>query len=127
MRLESAAKGASEISGEGKVNKVYGKYSRKYQGNKKNTQHLNRRETQPSNKDKTTSCFFCGLNGKRQDILTYAKLCPARSSVCSKCNTTGHYAKVCRKEPKEKPLNELQEAESIEDDASVSTTSTCSE
>ena len=29
MRLESAAKGASEISGEGKINRVYGKYSRK--------------------------------------------------------------------------------------------------
>ncbi len=89
MRLESAAKGASEISGEGKINKVYGKYSRKNQNN---------RRPDSSNKPKPTACFFCGLTGNKQDILIHAKQCTARSSVCTNCNRTGvitqRYAEV---------------------------------
>ena len=67
MRLESAAKGASEIGGEGNINSVYGKYSR---------ENPNKSKTGPSassNKNKQTSCFFCGITGTRQDIITHAK------------------------------------------------------
>ena len=80
MRLESAAKGASEISGEAKVNRV-GKYSLK--------------NAKKSGFKKQISCFHCGLNGPRQDILSHAKQCSAKTSVCSRCDVTGHAAKVC--------------------------------
>ena len=88
MRLESAAKGASEISGDSRVNRV-GKYSFK------NTK--NKDSTKAERTVRTASCFFCGISGPRHDILAHAKACPAKSSVCTKCNTRGHYAKVCSK------------------------------
>ena len=111
MRLESAAKGASEISGEGKINRVYGKYSRKNQ-NKKT-------DFQIPNKNKSTSCFFCGISGKRQDIIIHAKQCPAKSSICSKCNKTGHYSQVCKRGSKEKQVNEVQEAAPSDEETPV--------
>ena len=85
MRIESAFKGASEIAGDTRLNKIYGIYSRK---------NSKREETKPRNED--TSCYFCGITGKRRDILIHAKKCPARASVCSNCNLTGHYAKMIK-------------------------------
>ena len=85
MRIESAFKGASEIAGDTSLNKIYGIYSRK---------NSKREETKPRNED--TSCYFCGITGKRRDILIHAKKCPARASVCSNCNLTGHYAKMIK-------------------------------
>ena len=104
MRLESASKSASEISGDARINKIYGKYSRK------NPKMLNPKvEAKHTDKGKRTiTCYFCGLAGGKQDILIHAKKCPARSSVCSTCNATGHYAKVCRKEKKEQEINGVE-------------------
>ena len=96
MRLESAAKGASEISGDPRVNRV-GKYSFK------NTKKKD--STKPEKKERIAGCFFCGITGPRQDILAHAKLCPAKSSVCSKCSKKGHYAKVC---PGERSTKDVQ-------------------
>ena len=111
MRLESAAKSASEISGEGKINKVYGKYSRK---------NPNRKQSLPaSSKNKQTTCFFCGIAGRRQDILIHAKECPAKKSVCSKCDRTGHYATVCKSSTKHKAVNELTEESTPEEGEKV--------
>ena len=87
MRLESVAKGASEISGEMKINRV-GKYS--FKNSKKKGAH--------NSEGKSAACYFCGMAGPRQDILTHAKQCPAKSSLCSNCGKMGHYAKACKSE-----------------------------
>ena len=85
MRLESAAKGASEISGEHNVNKV-GKYSFK-----------NTKKKDAGRVEKKASCYTCGLAGSRNDIISHAKTCPAKLAVCSNCMISGHYAKVCQR------------------------------
>ena len=84
MRLESAAKGASEISGEVKLNRV-GKYSLKH--------------SKTSGGKKNISCYFCGLNGPRQEVLIHAKQCSAKTSICENCNKSGHSQKVCKEQP----------------------------
>lgn len=86
MRLESAAKGASEIAGDSRVNRVLGKYSLKNSKKKDRAKEL----------DEKASCFRCGLSGVRRDIVIHAKQCPAKTSTCSNCGKTGHLAKACK-------------------------------
>ena len=82
MHMESAAKGAAEISGEA-MNKL-GKYSFR------NMKDKNMKQT------KKVNCFFCGQLFDKQNITSHAKKCPARSNKCDNCGAIGHYAKVCR-------------------------------
>ena len=106
MRLESAAKGAAEITGEHKVNRI-GKYS--YKNSKKKD------VSKGDKKEKSLNCYFCGLAGLRHDIVTHAKQCPARSSVCTKCNITGHYAKVCRSERSVREMQPMDQEEAVDE------------
>ena len=84
MRLESASKGASEIAGDARVNRL-GKYSHK--------------AAKRSGGSKAIGCFYCGLKGPRQTILLHAKQCPAKSATCSRCNKAGHVDKACNEQP----------------------------
>ena len=85
MRLESVAKGASEIAEGHSVNKV-GKYSFK-----------NTKKTDAGRGNKKANCYTCGLTGARHDIISHAKTCPAKQAVCANCKTSRHYAKVCQR------------------------------
>ena len=87
MRLESASKGALEITGDHRVSRVLGKYSRK------NGMKGDKAKSGNSSK---VDCFHCGITGVRSDILTHAKSCPAKTAACSKCGKVGHSAKVCK-------------------------------
>ena len=69
MRIESAMKGASEITGDG-VNKL-GKYS--FKNITKNAQ--------TSSKD--VKCYRCGIECDRKDIPAHAKQCPAKATTCT--------------------------------------------
>ena len=51
----------------------------------------------------------------RHDIVTHAKQCPARSSVCTKCNITGHYAKVCRSERSVREMQPMDQDEAVDE------------
>ena len=104
MRLESAAKGASEIAGKHKVNRM-GKYSYKNSKNKE--------ASKGDKKEKPLNCYFCGMASLRHDIVTHARQCPARSSVCTKCNITGHYAKVCRSERSVSEIRPVDQEEAV--------------
>ena len=67
MRIESASKGASAISGDA-LNKL-GKYSIK--NAKKNAQYTS----------KKVNCFSCGISCERRDISAHARNCPAKSCL----------------------------------------------
>ena len=74
MTMESAAKGAAEIAGDGTLNKLLGKYSYRNikgkEGNKKLSQ-------------KKVNCFYCGISLYRNGITAHAAQCPAKSSKCT--------------------------------------------
>ena len=100
MRLESAAKSAAEITGDARLNRI-GSYS--YKQAKKGA----------SQKDEPASCYRCGYTATKKEVISHAKGCSARQATCSKCNKTGHYAKVC-KNPTE--VNEVSEIPDVEED-----------
>ena len=74
-RLESAAKGVAEITGELSVNKI-GKYS---------FRNINKQEsskdkyTRPDNKQNRVSCYFCGIS--TVNIRQHIQQCGAKSSM----------------------------------------------
>ena len=105
MRLESASKGAAEISGEQKLNKV-GKYSRKHQ------------KTTPKT-DQIISCYLFGYSATKREVVTHVKQCPAKKTVCSNCNKKGHLAKVCRSQPAVNEIKEPALEEQLSEDESV--------
>ena len=53
------------------------------------------------------------MAGLRHGIVTHARQCPARSSVCTKCNITGHYAKVCRSERSVSEIRPVDQEEAV--------------
>ena len=93
MRLESATKSASEISGEN-LNKL-GKYS--FKNTKKASSKA--RSNEPAN------CYRCGFSSSWKEVIAHAKTCPAKSSTCSKCNKVGHDSSVCRGEAQVNEVN----------------------
>ena len=93
MRLESATKSASEISGEN-LNKL-GKYS--FKNTKKASSKA--RSNEPAN------CYRCGFSSSWKEVIAHAKTCPAKSSTCSKCNKVGHNSSVCRGEAQVNEVN----------------------
>ena len=102
MRIESAAKGASEITGD-VINKL-GKYS--FKNTKKTAQAS----------AKKVKCFRCGIACDRKDIPVHAKQCPAKSSTCTNCKKAGHYAEVCRSA---KSVQEVSVENSEDDESSI--------
>ena len=105
MHMESAAKGASQIAGDGTLNKL-GKYSYK------NTKKKDYKVPLPPKK---VNCFYCGLAAERRDIATHSRQCPAKSATCTKCKKVGHTAKVCKSELdlQEISVGESEEEESV--------------
>ena len=104
MRLESASKGAAEISGELKLNKI-GKYSRKYQKGAVKA-------------DQSCQCYSCGYAATKKEVIAHAKQCPAKKSICTNCNKKGHLAKVCR-QPAVNEIKEPTMEEQLSEDESV--------
>lgn len=105
MRIESAAKGASEITGDAALNKI-GKYSFR------NTKKKESKAPTP----RKANCYFCGIALDRKDIPSHAKQCPAKNAVCSNCNKVGHYAKVCKSE---KSVHEVSLENSEDEESSI--------
>ena len=99
-RIESAFKGASEISGDSNVNKM-GKYSYSKIKNQKQSQ-----------KPKSFTCYFCGQTVSSMPIQKHVEQCHARSAKCAKYGKMGHFSKVCKSSKK---VNEVSK-EDVEDD-----------
>ena len=95
--MESAAKGALEIAGEGSSINRIGRYSMK--GIKNNTASTRK-----------VNCYFCGMSVNSQDITKHAR------STNNNCGKTGHYTKVCKAE---KSLQKIEKEESEEEVYSV--------
>jgi hypothetical protein len=90
MQIESATRGAAELSGETSINKL-GRYSYKNQNRRKPTGR---------------ACFFCGHQfEKYSSINDHVRTCKARTSTCSNCKKIGHYETVC----KSKSVREIKE------------------
>ena len=98
MRLESATKGAAEISGDSTTVNKLGKYSFKNIKEQKKNKDQRRQQN--------LSCFYCG--NSTTFIKQHLQQCPAKSSTCSSCGKVGHYAKVCRNK---KEVREIQNDE----------------
>ena len=93
MLIESASRGAAELSGENPMNKI-GKYSRK------NKTRQNQSNNSP------ISCYSCGYElPKSVHISEHRRQCKARTATCGSCKRVGHYEKVC----KSKSVNEMGE------------------
>ena len=107
MRIESASKGALQISGDSNLNKI-GKYSFR------NTK--NNKDAKTSHQSKKVNCYFCGLAAERRDIAAHSRQCPAKSGTCSKCKVVGHSAKVCKSE---KSVQEISAEHSTDEEESV--------
>ena len=96
MKLESAARGNSEISGETEVNKL-GAYS--YQNIKQRTSN----QGNPKNPPREINCFNCHENFKGPPF-KHKEVCKARNSTCGKCSRTGHFTHCCRSRSDEPPV-----------------------
>lgn len=58
---------------------------------KSNPKYSSKSNSENSNKSEQRHCYRCGS----VDHLANNSSCPARSATCSKCNKTGHFARVC--------------------------------
>ena len=107
MKLESAARGGAEISGEAAINKLgrysYGISRRKNTGPQiqrtrtRGKQDHDRKKVLTQEKENrwTLTCYYCGLKFSTS-IAEHCEQCPAQDNKCSQCSKTGHFAKVCQ-------------------------------
>ena len=92
MRLESATRGETEISG-GAVNRI-GKYS--YSNIKRNTRRSENVSDSLSRKtENSTICFNCN-EGFKGPAYKHNETCKARNNKCRLCSKLGHFPKYCR-------------------------------
>ena len=54
----------------------------------------NRFNSPPASRPFSLKCYFCGFNKHPRHK------CPAKDTICGKCQKKGHYARVCRGNPK---------------------------
>ena len=109
MRMESASKGAAELSGE-HINRV-GPYSHKNIRSNKNNDNRNTPKTLTP-----LICFNCGTT-VTTPIKTHTRRdCPALGKTCAKCNKEGHFAQCCRKFPDVKQVQPADNPPPTDDD-----------
>ena len=99
MPIESATKGAAELTGTGTEIHKIGKFSRKHHTFQKFKQEQEKAK-------KGLSCYFCGYT-ITIPIKEHIKICKAKKATCSKCNKVGHYQQACRS----KQINDIDEEE----------------
>ncbi|XP_037503001.1 uncharacterized protein LOC119377726 [Rhipicephalus sanguineus] len=63
----------------------------------------------PHNNATTSNSQSCGYCGGAPHSRS---LCPAKTEKCSKCNTRGHFARVCRKVPSSRDISTLEQGTS---------------
>ena len=107
--MESAAKGAAELSGE-PVNRL-GPYSHKNMRNTNNNTSNNNRQQQSATSGRQTTlrpitCFNCGETVTTPIKNHVRRECSAIGKTCSKCNNKGHLAQYCKKHP---GVNQIQQ------------------
>ena len=119
MQLESALRGASELSNEnGSVNKL-GKYAKTKLSVGNSTDFKAKNSSVGNSTDfKTKSCYRCGLVIQKS-ISQHVRQCKAKNSKCEACGKIGHLEIVCRSNTV-KNIDE-HESEKVEDDPTSDT------
>ena len=99
MQIESAQRGAQELSKDNDLNKI-GKYSRK----QRNTDKYQRGQKDGQQQHQPKKCYFCGtqVNGS---IMEHVRFCKAKKSKCGSCGKMGHSEVACFN----KSLNQVEE------------------
>ena len=109
MKMESAARGSSEIAGGNNVYKV-GKYSMKYSMKQKtgrnNSKHIDNQKI---------TCYNCGNTVEGSVVKLVKEKFPATSTKCYKCEKTGHFARQCKNSENVRELK----TENVADDEQV--------
>ena len=127
MRIESAARGETEIAAGSNVDTLrVGKYS--YQSLKQTQKHKahvikppdrpspkQSWNTHPERREPFKECFNCGnrFTGNPTNHLTS---CPAKYTTCSSCGRSGHFAKFCRRN---RAVNQAEETNSEDEILSI--------
>ena len=112
MKIESAARGGAEISGD-VVHKI-GKYSfSKMKSIRKQQQHV-----EPN--FPKISCYSCGNMVNGSIIKHRNSNCPAKISKCHNCGKTGHFSKVCKSPMKIHQVKREEDKEKQESESAVS-------
>ena len=112
MKIESAARGGAEISGD-VVHRI-GKYSfSKMKSIRKQQQHV-----EPNFPE--ISCYSCGNRVNGSIIKHRNSNCPAKFSKCHNCGKTGHFSKVCKSPKKIHQVKREEDKEKQESESEVS-------
>ena len=99
MQIESAERGARELTKGNDLNKI-GKYSRK----QRNADKIQRGQKEGQQQHQPKKCYFCGaqVNGS---IMEHVRFCKAKKSKCGSCGKMGHSETACFN----KDLNQVEE------------------
>ena len=103
MKLDSATRGATEISGDtASINKL-GKYSYKNLKNQK--------QGATETAQKPVKCWFCTMEvvGLRKHLMK----CPGKSATCTSCGKPGHLTIACNSGKKPALVVEVKEEEQV--------------
>ena len=118
MKIESAARGGAEISGD-VVHKI-GKYSfSKMKSILKQQQHV-----EPSFPE--ISCYSCGNRVNGSIIKHRNSNCPAKFSKCHNYGKTGHFSRVCKSRKRIHRVKREEDKEKQESESEVSQDETSS-